>query len=695
MVVQELEGYAPQGAPERAGQARARRWPGGLRWPGGRGRPGGRWWPRGRLGAALALVVGLVLAAGLVALRPVQWFPINGDHYYYTSAALQFAGYSYDRSLELTGEYFNYVFYSGGRNPYRLDFGFLDPQIAPLIYPRVVLSLLAAPAISWLGIRGVYVPGLVLGTVCLVVLMVLARRRIGTLAMAAIAPLTFGTVYATSFLFGVYSEVPLALAAALMLVAFPLGRARRGWWAAVAAAALVPIMLLSRQAPVLPVGMVLGGWLWTWVGSRRLRNPWLPFVATVIPSTVVSYLVITAWAPYSPLWMLYRWTNTTTLPDLIRAMPAMWRKSMATDLSYTWTNDPGFYLFFALVVFGFVVARRSAMAGVLAGSLLYGVTTFALNGQPNQFRYLSPALPVMILVAAIAVTRLVAWARRRPWWVPELALPCSVIAAPTSGLEVASSDPLIVVATDPGGIRVEPAVVPAPGVVAAAAEGGGAEVPVVAAADRDGSGATAVGDARAADAADAADAAADEGADAPVDGSGAGSGAGPGADDPPGATSPVPDKGNSAGLRWGRTGRAVWAATGWPALLAAAAWMTVAALLGATALTHETAPLRGAPRLYLHPEVWPHPWPFPETSGVLTCAGSDFQVWFIASNGRRYAVSGTAMAASLFNPRINVAFAPYEDPLETLAPLLNAAMPLCEHGRTFRKSATWHNTPPR
>jgi len=350
------------------------------------------------IATALVLLGGLL--AGWLAFLPHRdaWVGHNGDHFYYASTALQYAGVGYDASLTQAADYFHYPM-----NATALDLGYLDPAVAPLIYPRVVLGLLALPVVQHAGVAGIWFPGILCGALGVLVLLAVARRTAGLAGLAAVPVLIGVTRYAPEFMFGIYQEAPLVLATALLLAALPLGSARRTWWHAVAAAGLVPVMLLCRQVPVLPVGMVLGGWLWAWVGGRRARNAWLPFAVTVPPVTAVSYVVLSRWAPYDALPFLYQQTGTHSVPDLMDALPTMWQDTLRVDWAALLADDRPMIVVTAIGLVGLVLACRNPLAGVFLGSLASGVATELLNGQPNAFRYLAPSLPPLLLLAALAV----------------------------------------------------------------------------------------------------------------------------------------------------------------------------------------------------------------------------------------------------------------------------------------------------
>jgi len=499
--------------------------PVGRRWP---------WW-----------VLGVVMAGLALAAHVSSWLGHNGDHYYYTSGALQFAGIDYNASLRATTAYFPYEHATN-----QLDYGYLNPGFAPLIYPRMVLGVLALPGVTLFGTWGIYTAGMACGLVALVVLLVWTYRRVSPAAALVLPTLLLGTAYATEFMFGIYSEAPLICAVTLMMVAFPLTGQRRLWWRAVAAAGLVPIMMLSRQAPLLPIGMVLGGWLWAAVAARRLRNPWLPFVTTVIPSTAVSYALIGWWAPYDVLPFLLASTKTQTVRQLLHKLPELFWTALKYDARYIWTHDKPLIGFTVLMLVGCVLAIRTPLAGVFLGSLVSGVATFVANGHYNEFRYLAPSLPMGAVLAAMAVVALVHRVRKGTW---------------------------------------------------------------------------------------------------------------------------------SPQLRQSTPSR-------WVPVAAVGAWLAVAGLVVATVLLDQPAPVSGALQAPVSQSQLGKAWPLTVPQGTLTCAGDDYQIWFIDPAGARYAVSGTAMKRAFHPPLIQaLVLKKLSHSWAATVPLLKLGVQLCgPPGRSYQ-----------
>jgi hypothetical protein len=119
-------------------------------------------------------------------------------------------------------------------------------------------------------------------------------------------------------------------------------------------------------------------------------------------------------------------------------------------------------------------------------------------------------------------------------------------------------------------------------------------------------------------------------------------------------------------------------------LPAAVIWGLSASLVGLTVGNFQPAVVGPAKSLALSSATTNH-WPFTVPSGRLVCGGDDYQVWFDGSDGRRYALSGTAMAHSFLTPRvtsIRAGSTTYTWP--AALSLLDRGMQLCRPGRHYR-----------
>lgn len=465
------------------------------------------------------------ICLGLLALALLwslpHWEGHNGDHAYYTAMALQYAGVGYDASLSQVASYFDYPAWERG-----LDLGFLNPTVAPLIYPRPLYPLLAALPVKILGPGGVFVPGILAGLVTVAAVLLVCRRRGTGFAGVLVIIVLLASRLFTEIGFGIYVDALVMAGVASMLLLLP-WQGRTTPWHVVGTCAVVALILLSRQVPLVTVGIVSAGWLWAAIGSRRIRNAWLPHALGVGVTTVVVYVGLSRWAPYDPLPFLRIQAGAQTRGELLAAMPRLVGEGLQAAATNVVTADKILIPFVALFLVGLWKGRRTTMAGVAVAVFAACLATLALNNLGN-IRYLTPMLPVAAVLAADALHPVL----QRISWL------------------------------------------------------------------------------RSAEAATDVDRTAD-------------------ADETP-APAPTP-----AG----------------PRAVAVGLSAAVALVLVGTVLVNRPASLEGAPERAVK-AMKGKPWPLSVRRGTLTCAGDNLEVWFIAPDGRKYAVSGTAMASSFRTPRI-------------------------------------------
>jgi hypothetical protein len=122
------------------------------------------------------------------------------------------------------------------------------------------------------------------------------------------------------------------------------------------------------------------------------------------------------------------------------------------------------------------------------------------------------------------------------------------------------------------------------------------------------------------------------------------------------------------------------------ALAAVAAWLAVAGLVWGAVAVHPRAAGVAAKAESLSAATFPHPWPFRVPSGTLSCAGKDYQMWFVTPDGTSYAVSGTAMAASPLTPSaLELAPGRTQYSWPEIKPVLTEGLRLCGAGRGFQQ----------
>ena len=324
----------------------------------------------------------------------------NGDHQYYGSMAMQYAGHDYVTSVDTSTRYFDYPF-----GAIKLDRGYLNPQVAPLIYPRTMLPLAAAPFVRVLGMPGVWVPGVLFGLATLVVLALLARR-FGRRETVAVVVLALCSTQLTEFGFGIYSEAPMMLVLAAMLLVLPLYDEKRPARDVLAFVLLVLLLSFTRQVVVAPLAMVGLAWLASAVRSRTWRTPWLPFLLAGGGAGVVTQRLIAQWAPFNPVINLKDYFHARSNGDLVGKVVDAFFEVMWQDLVHALRHDRVLLLAALLAGVGCWRLRRTAWPWVLLGALLAGCLITALDGRPTDFRYLAPAYPALFVLAAVGLVDL-------------------------------------------------------------------------------------------------------------------------------------------------------------------------------------------------------------------------------------------------------------------------------------------------
>ena len=354
-------------------------------------------WPL--VGASLISILLLVLIAkGHIA----YWYEgHNGDHFYYAAMALQFAGHGYEQSLNDAASYFNYPFPA-----HSLNLGFLNPQVAPLIYPRTALPLLAAPLIGSMGLSAMYVPGFICGAAAVVTLTLFCWRRFGAVAGALVLPLCVLSRTVMEFGFGIYTESQVFLILSLLLWVLPWDGVPRDWRHSLTAMLLVAMLVFARQVTVVPAAMVAGGMLFGTVRGRSLRNEWLPFFAAVIAAAALSTIVSGKWAPFDPFAAQLVLLKVNSVGEVVSLLPGRLWHSLTVDTGLAWQTDTVTLLIVVLALTGAWLLRKTALPYVTATALVAGLLTTSLNGMPNSFRYLFPVAPMLIVLTSVALAYL-------------------------------------------------------------------------------------------------------------------------------------------------------------------------------------------------------------------------------------------------------------------------------------------------
>jgi hypothetical protein len=308
----------------------------------------------------------------------------NGDHMYYTSMALQFAGKSYNQAINMAaGHFHDYPL-----APSSLNFGYLDTIVAPLIYARQTLPQALSLGYELFGYRGFGITTLVIGLVTIYLLIQWVAREWGSTAAWATLMLAFASTFYVWYSTGIFIETIVLLIEVLWLYTLPVSRHYKvSGWNLLATSGLIFLLALTRQFPVLPIAVLLGGWVATYFRKRKVRNIW--FLPTLLggATSLVSYLLVNFWAPYSPA-----------------GAKAGRHFSLAKSVQYffdIFVKDP-----FSLVILALAIYAIRKVAGNTLGSIAIAVMASCVINvylATTEYRYWTPIFIYALPLAGLAL----------------------------------------------------------------------------------------------------------------------------------------------------------------------------------------------------------------------------------------------------------------------------------------------------
>ncbi len=361
------------------------------------------------------VAVALALAWALVGFRlvvvpheyaeGVHGYPIpaGGDHMYYASTMLQYAGTPYAESLRETADKLDYPLAWQ-----RLSVGYLSPAVAPLVYPRTTLPLVGALFEPVLGIWAITVPGILAALALPGVMYVAARRLHATRWLAVPLVLLLLTRLFDEYGTGVYTEPLVGLFVVGAAATLPWDRRRPSIPDLCWLAFFVLAGSLTRQIGPAFAGLVVGAAAWGLLFGADRRAWWARWwrpaaVATAVAT--VTTVVVQVWAPYDVLAYAAGSTGAATRREgLLRSLeriPSVFRDGVAEAWSH---GDRLLLLLVALGVLAIVVAFRHPLTGGVFGCGVPMLVTVGLNGH-DAFRYTEPALLLVVLLIAVAMAR--------------------------------------------------------------------------------------------------------------------------------------------------------------------------------------------------------------------------------------------------------------------------------------------------
>ncbi len=363
------------------------------------------------------LIILLLSLAGIGTIwQAVRWTGHNGDHFYYTTMALQFSGVPHPQAMSEAAAYFHYW-----QPAAKLEYGFQNPQIAPLIIPRTLLPLAAVPAIKLFGVAGIWMPGLLAGAATVVVVARTVDRRLGRAAVPALLLVLVMLRPFTEFGFGVYTDAPAILIMAGIFTLVPFGHLGPNRWRVVSVCLLIVLLTLTRQLGVVPHLLITAGFIAACFKDRTWRNDWFPFLL-VLPVSAVCSVIMAKWAPYDVLaWVMFHTKTTSVLAALLHTPGQAWQ-ALCTDFAHAAIVDLICYATVtALALVGLWRRRANPWSVAVIGATIGAAMIYLLDGRTNDFRYLTPVIPAVAFLATDTLSRLLHLDRTSTHLQPEAA----------------------------------------------------------------------------------------------------------------------------------------------------------------------------------------------------------------------------------------------------------------------------------
>jgi hypothetical protein len=318
-----------------------------------------------------------------------QGFPgRNGDHMYYTSMAIQFSGKHLGQALTTAGQIFKDYPLPANKSLT----GYLDPGFAPLIYPRQVLTQILSWGYRLFGAAGFGISTLLIGVSTLVLLIRWTYREWGSAAAWFALATALGSTAFVWYSSGIFIESPLLLIEAVFLYSLPISRHYQPhrYWKFINVI-LIVAMAFTRQSPLLPLAILIGGYCAALLKSKKITNEWFSHAVIGSLTAIAAYFAVSIWAPYSPVGL-----NKSHHPSLLAGVKY---------LAHFFASDP--VIFIALV--GAVLATRKLASKVLSWIALGVFLSCLINVYlaTGEYRYWIPlAIFIVPLAGFFAADRL-------------------------------------------------------------------------------------------------------------------------------------------------------------------------------------------------------------------------------------------------------------------------------------------------
>jgi hypothetical protein len=329
----------------------------------------------------------------------------NGDHMYYVSSALQIAGVPYEQALRDTTNEFN----DWPGEPNDLNLGYLSMDFSPLVYPRFTFPLFLSWGYQAIGFLGMFTVPLLLFSLTTGFLIYWVRKTFGLYPAIGALLSCASSVLFIKYGSGLFIESVVFLLQVSWLFLLPISTTSKQSIQKIFLFNLtVALLAVTRQMPLLPLLVLLAGFLSASVIQRTLKNQWLPFLLSGFFTTLTMYLLVSYWAPYDPIPYL---TSVYGAPTGAAFIP--WALNHLLDaLVVTGTSlnvkDPAMFILIPLGLLGGWYLRKKTITWIAVGAWLASSSTLALN--LPEYRFWAPgivfSMPLIGYGAAIAATML-------------------------------------------------------------------------------------------------------------------------------------------------------------------------------------------------------------------------------------------------------------------------------------------------
>lgn len=273
-----------------------------------------------------------------------------------------------------------------------------------LVQPRVMLSLIAAPAVRVFGPFGLAMTTGFITLVLTVLLTLVIMRRYGNTAAAVTLAVINASTYVMWYNSAMLTESLSAVWSVLIVLVAWRFQHTRQWWLLGALALVTALSAFTRQATLIDAGALLMAWVLGSLFERR-NSPWMWPAIVVTVASLGCQLLQTIVFPFSQSNQFEAVTGTHSLPAALLASPKVAYHILHNDLQNFAGDDRSLLFFVVMSVVGMVLFFRREESHLLFGAILAIAVYNVTNGTPTAFRYAIPGLVFYALVFAMLISR--------------------------------------------------------------------------------------------------------------------------------------------------------------------------------------------------------------------------------------------------------------------------------------------------